>query len=476
MSITEIAQSYDFFNPFVSVAIISIDTGDVYPLWTVGKDGAAINVESSPAIEEKRGEPLKALSYVSEVQVEMQPGAVPRITVKLTPPYIDAIKFLDSELVEFGSHYIQVQFGYAKGVSNNGELGPVLSEKWAGLIIEPQISIGMNTEITLIGQGVAATWTQTEAHSAKTMNATVREIITYLCSTENMEANFDAVEGDDKAKSLLDANRSLSIGWRSAVFLLNQLVNECQCFGLCVKNTADGKKALFEVLPYSIYAKQEPEITLAMYHLSKGIIGGRVFPILSVTSSATGVYLPGVRSIIIRDINEKTKKKNVEVVTDEKVKVPRTWGTDTPVTPEDNKVVGAMPLKDNPEDTHGYQPHHGNPSNSTAVTQAHSAFSTQTLAQGFPMEIETMGIPFIRPKMLVKVSGLGLRFDTAASYSIEKVLHTFNVSGYSTNLNMTGNGGIMLAAHKAFAPSGPTNKSTDTKSDSKDTVTPKAIK
>ena len=131
-TIAEIAQSYDFFNPFMSARIVAKD-GTTYPLWTTGVDGKDIFLQTSPSIEHKDGEPLKALAFMTEIQVEMLPAAIPRMSVKLEPPYIDAIKFLDSELIEFGTHRLKFNSDMQRGLVRTAVSAPSFLNEWKGL-------------------------------------------------------------------------------------------------------------------------------------------------------------------------------------------------------------------------------------------------------------------------------------------------------------------------------------------------------
>lgn len=141
-------SSFDFKNPFMAATIIAQD-GTHYPLWMTGNQGASIDIPTlDPGVDD-----LKALSFMTELVVTMDLGRIPSIAITLSPPFADAIRLLDSSLVEIATNTLQVQFGYASGASSNGTIGPLLSPIYQALMIPlPEVSIGVDTSIVLHGR------------------------------------------------------------------------------------------------------------------------------------------------------------------------------------------------------------------------------------------------------------------------------------------------------------------------------------
>lgn len=134
---------YDFSNPFVSAAIVSVD-GKRYPLWSGldEKDAGTAGLGSTAA-----------LAFLQEVTIEIQLAYLPLIKATLSPPYRDAINFLDSSLMEWaGGARLEVQFGYLSNTSQNA----VLSNVFTGMMGKPEVQLGTDCTITLNAQGVGS--------------------------------------------------------------------------------------------------------------------------------------------------------------------------------------------------------------------------------------------------------------------------------------------------------------------------------
>jgi hypothetical protein len=77
-------------------------TGRVVDLWTENQDSELTK-------------DLGALAFVSEVNVKYKLGENAEISLVLTPPFEDALKFMQSELVRFGTGRLEVELGYTTG-------------------------------------------------------------------------------------------------------------------------------------------------------------------------------------------------------------------------------------------------------------------------------------------------------------------------------------------------------------------------
>lgn len=422
MGATDIAASFDYFNPFMSVRIVT-SSGDIYPLWTSKAGGQSISV---PAIKQT----LKALSFLTELQVFMDLGGIPRITARIEPPYLDAIKFMDSDLIAVGSNMLQVQYGYAKGVLRGGKVGPLLSETLQGFILEPHVTWGIDTQITITAQGVKASESSNRSGSGETLSGTRKSIIEMLCQKENLKADFTEAVAVSQVKAALDKEAKVAQGWRTNFFFLHTLVRDCGCYAVIRRN--DGDQGVYELIPLTALASQKPVLTLAMFHLPKGSVGGTTYPLLSAQTDFQGIWMPGVRTLIMRDIDSKDKIYKEKRIDDKEAKTPRTGPGASGV--KDSKFEpGADPVK-----TWYTQPDSGDPGNTTAVEQATAAFNTQSLAMAIPLEVETVGVPTIQPGMKLKVKGLGHRIDDPV-YTVQEVIQIINGSGYVTRMKLIGN-------------------------------------
>lgn len=163
------SDKYDFYNPFVRASIVAVASDGkrtVYPLWV--NNSAA----DGKTTDDSENSPLRALAFVSEVSVELQLALLPKITVTLTPPYEDAIKFLDSELMEWGTSVIEVEFGYLSTDTNNTLLSPTFS----GVMLKPEVSLGQDVTITLTAQGLSGLSAQHQS-GTRVFNGKTRQYI-----------------------------------------------------------------------------------------------------------------------------------------------------------------------------------------------------------------------------------------------------------------------------------------------------------
>lgn len=443
MASSTIATSYDFRNPFLAARII-LKTGEIYPLWTSKANGSEIKLEGRP------GQFLRALSFLTELQIELPMGGqVPRIVARLEPPYLDAIALMDSELLEFGNSKLQVQFGYASGVLQGGKTGPLLSDTLEGMTVKPEVAFGTSTQITITAQGVNGGFTHNYPGSGQTLKGTRKSIIEELCKRNQLTADFSEVEKDGTSSKAFDKEDSIAQGWRTDIFMLHYIVRTCGCYSV-ISGNKDGK-GHYRIIPMSAQAASAPEITLAMYHFPKGTFSGSVFPIISAQSPTGAIWTPGVRRLLLHEIDPNSKQVTKKDVGDDTVKPAQTgpgagdvkYDQQLGQAADESKVIG-------------YQPHPGDPSEETAIEQSHAQFRAQKPSMGFPLNVETVGIPTLQPGTVVAVRGLGMRLDT--NYLVRKIVHTLNASGYITAMELTANAGSLVNAQHAIKTAGSENK------------------
>lgn len=132
----------DFFGVFLEGKIRTFDStsgeAQVFDLWIDQPEPSA----SLPA-------ELKALSYVSQINTEMRLGMNTKISIVMTPPFEEALAFLDSRLIQWGVGQLSVTFGYKTGSGAGNVAGP-----FNGLIQKPAVQVGADITITLNALGV----------------------------------------------------------------------------------------------------------------------------------------------------------------------------------------------------------------------------------------------------------------------------------------------------------------------------------
>lgn len=95
-------------------------------------------------------EDLGALAFVSEINVKLKMGENAEISLVLTPPYEEALIFLQSDIIRFGTGRLEVTLGYNTGAG----AAPFTTLPFSGFLQKPDVSIGSDITITLHALGV----------------------------------------------------------------------------------------------------------------------------------------------------------------------------------------------------------------------------------------------------------------------------------------------------------------------------------
>lgn len=452
------STSYDFFNQFMAAAIVT-DDGTRHPLWTRGADGSS---KFAIPTHQDIGD-LKALSFLTEVTIETNLGYIPRITATLSPPYEDAIRLLDSTLVEFGTNRLQVQFGYVRNGTNGG---PLLSPVYEGLMLKPDISIGQDTTIVLNAQGVGGFAAALQESGRTFPRMTRLEIITELCSHFNMVPNTDALrENSVESKALSSEKITYSMGWNTPWFCIMDLCKAARCWAFERGTPNSNNGSVLVIQPRSLLAVDKPPITLTMFQVNRGTLSGDLYPILSASTEAAAIYLPGVQKIMLQEVSLDTKKVIAQEISDNVTKIAQS-------TVGGVSVLGMKFFPDpDPETLTGYVKRSGDPTSPSALQQSRAALESFSTMGGIPLEIETLGVPDIEPGKAVAVNGLGIRLDM--NYGVHKVHHTLGLGGFTTRLSLISNTTKIVAQQFQEAGSGPANDNKpDNESSNSTNVTP----
>lgn len=447
-----LAESFDFSNPYMAAAIIHKGDDTPYPLWTSNEENVAFDIKGR-----KGAESLKALSFLTELVVELTWAEIPKITATLSPPFEDAIRLLDSNLVEFGTNRIQVQFGYASGVKDKGQF---LSPTYEGMLLQPDITMGLDTTIRLNAMGTGSFLAAQTIGGQTIPERSIAEILKTLGDAVNIVLDTDEVKKDPvSSKIFFDDKITFCVANRRYDVVMKELIFQARCTYVDVGPPGDRPEgSKWVVKPRSLFlAKRAPDFVLTMFGPEgnpEGRLGAAVFPIISVGTPPKAVFLPGIQEMILRDIDAKSKKPTELVVGDKDVAVAVTWGSGVII-----KGDGIAAPKPNVEGKTGLNPWPGDPGNPTFVQQAHSAFEASSMGgntMAFPLEVETIGIPSVLPGQVCAIRGLGLRLD-GSNYAVQKVVHTLNSSGFTTQLLLINNAGAFIAEELGKAGFGPKN-------------------
>lgn len=438
---------FDFYNPFMT-AIIETPDGKRFPLW--------LQTNSTDRAAARLSDDTVSLPFLQELTVEIQLAYLPIIKATLTPPYRDAINFLDSTLIEWGQSVLEVNFGYIIG--DNAVLSPL---PYRGILFKPEVQLGQDIVITLTAQGVGGFAAAKQEANETINNATRREIVQKLAAPFKLEVNDDAVK---KAAEADAVDAAVLAQWDKVKLpTFTQGGDSYWTAILRVVHEAGLLSYLFgselRVLPPSTVFSDKPTKLFRLYDFSNGTLGpvagglggpNQVFPILSASSPTMAIYMPSSsRGYFIQDVNSFDREEIHKFIGEEETAPARTGegnaSQSNPANgePEANKQTGA-----------GAEMFPGDPSDDQLIAQVKAEYGAQTTLMGVQLTLESLGDPTLFPGTVIAVRGLGARLN--GNYAVLKVTHTLGSSGYTMSLECVSNVGRALEnAKKALGPVAP---------------------
>lgn len=474
-----LGRTYDFYSPFMAAWIVQnpdSPDGTRFPLWVDGvspdrqrsltprsPDGSASSVAGD--IDE-----LSSLAFCTDISVELQLASIPKITATLSPPFREGRAFLNSSLIEWGNSIMEVQFGYTGGAPDDIVLSPVFS----GILLKPEVTIGQDISIVLNAQGVGA-FTSARQDAVKTyQNKTRREIIKDLAQFVGLEANFDAIDAEfekqfqDAAreifvqvgipqfavtsaalesientrkaiqkKSPMDQPITVSAGGLTIWRLLYQIVREAQCWMFVQGPNRPGDPEQLKVVPRNAVMTGKPKYTFTLFDYPDGQIGPAddTYPILSVSSPTSAVYLPSsTRGFLVFGYDSKERVRAVQQVDSNGTGTARTGNAQTQAN-----ATARNPAAD-PTKVQGMGIASSDSLLPETLEQINAEKDSAATAMGVQLELQSLGIPDILPAEVAAVRGIGARFE-GGNYAIFKVTHKFGASGFTSDLDLRSNVG-----------------------------------
>lgn len=415
-------SKFDFYSPFFRAAIITDPkdrTNSRWPLWTFGTPEQTKQMSSK-----KTANGLNALAYVTDISVNLQLAYIPKITASLSPPIIDARKFIESPLVEWTSSLLTVQFGYT-----NGPNYTVLSPEFEGMIQQPEVSFGADASITLnaVGSGASAA---VKEEIAKVYTKTSRlEQMKDALKTYDLTVDDSLVKGAEK-QALDEKPESTFTSNQSAWFFALQIAKTCRCW-MYLENTT------VKLLPWDNAAGASPQFKFVFYDHKQGVYQPQDgdFPILGISTSTPAVFLSGAtKALRLHSYDSKTREVK-ESVADDKSEAPKHTG-DGQTSAEAVKTEGEM-FTENVADPEQRK-------------RATAAFNAAQSGMGIKIEVETLGTPTLFPGALISIAGVAKgRLD--GNYVVHEVTHSVGSGGYTTKFTGISNIG-QLSAQLGFGP------------------------
>jgi len=491
------SDRYDFSNPFMIATIVTPD--GKYPLWTNNKEAVIANRNDGGGNYDVG---LRALSFLSEIVVEVQLALLPIIKATLTPPFREAVALMDSKLLTWGVNTIEVQFGYVSDTTSNTVLSPVYS----GILMKPEVNFGTDITITLNAIGVSGLAASTQSGTRTFSFNTRLEIITACAEghiqdprkqgdkTQTQGLNSTTVDPIDESLKNQNPETVLRSPRTGIAGLVGGLFNKAAgalvaTVGKPTRNVKINYDALKDDpellkklvgpeprLPYvqggrtdwhvireicdeigcvfvmeganlKIIPRNYTKKTKRHFRLFDFPNGGLYpaqgeFPILSASSPTMAMFLPGAsRGIAVRGIDEDTKEPKTTVINDASENTSRT--SDGGVAPVDGEVFSGT--DDSTGDGQTTMP--GSPGDEDAVGKAKSEFQKMSHGMGVNLTIESLADPKLFPGDMIEVRGLGWRFS--GSYVVFKTIHTFGGNGSTMSLECFSNAGKVESQIKA---------------------------
>ena len=413
---------FDFSAPFVA-ARIRLPSGDVFPLW-VNVGGAETLRPRIPGTED-----IQALAFVQQVEVQLNLSTLPKISVQMSPPFEDGMKFLDSPLADGRiTNALEVQLGYAGGT---GDGGAVLSPLYVAGLTAPEVSIGRDIQITLKGQGLGRSTEiqggRVVAEDRDTLEDIIRRLVQGAGNRTTLEVDFSAVEATSRAgQALRTSAAGYCQGGRSDWIALWDLAERTHCFMNIVGPARNGQASKLLWLPKYEAFTAPPSRRYRLYHYTGGLLTEEEWPLISFQCNTEAIWTAVAyqdilnHGAVLHGVNADSVSAEEHSTTVEDQAAPVLSGEGVQTTEGTDELPDtALTLP-------------GSPDNSEAVSRAGAE-----VAAGGPMsiqcEIETLGDPRVLPGDVVAMSGLGRRFDNRL-YGVFSVTHTIGVGGFSTNL------------------------------------------
>lgn len=423
----------DFSSPFFSAAIVVNPKQGVgerrYPLWFSGSPVVARQGRNLTEVNGFTGSTedisFESLSYVESVSVELGLAYVPVLSASLTPPFHEAKKLLDSEIIEWATSALEIQFGYTTGVGG-------ISPPFRGLIQAPDISYGGDITINLKAQGASGYFLDTTGLVGVFDSKAGIDHINDFAKKLGVERDADLL--DDSTAQLLLAPRAVISATKSYLGAIYEIARACGCW-------LDLSNNKLRLVSMAAIVLREPVAELRLFDFPAGRLTTSFYPILSASSDTTGVYLSSYSKTAIRRALDKTTKTEFEAEMNPASAPAQTKGQQVGYDRKDYAESSRIEQADDQTDEAASRV------NQEAAKAMNALVSAD--GSGIELEVETLGAPNLLPGQNVRVTGLGKRLDDV--YTIFSVSHQLSGGGFSTRLTLKQNSGrLTLAVQNAI--------------------------
>ena len=484
-------MSLDFFGVIVEGKILTFSGDDA------GGRGKFVDLWVSPYNDAVSGTDFRALSFVSQISISLTMNFTAKIQLVLTPPYEDALRFLNSSLIKFGVGELHVSLGYSTGSPGNFRTQP-----YRGLLQKPDVSIGEDVVITLNALGVGYPMNNTGGSEPSTFpglswagavetvfrhyakkgkaskggsvlpEASRAEIEHGIIDVSELYSAFSeeeqkGVAGDDNIRAFFKnppdvagAQQDVEVTAKDAkvpVPVINQgprsdwwFVRETiKNHGLDIRYSGD-KVSVIDPNTWLKSIGAEDGSSSRKHFVLRGQVdpSRNMYPILSFNSPTTAVWMgPGIGRSVAQD---EARNKAAAEAAAKKADLENTRMARTAKGGFDPDAV--TQISSLPQDASRNIP--GDPRDPTVVQQMKAEWKAAQMDGGITGEFTTIGIPSLIPGEVIQASGFQ-EFGEPASekglfnkpYGVIEVTHNIGVEGFTTtfrgisNFNPEGIGG-----------------------------------
>ena len=476
--------AYDFFAPIV-IASLTNEAGDtVVPLWfgeRIPADVLLSKFNYRGTLD--GGRFTRNLAILTEAQVEMNLGSFYTIQLTLSPPYDDAIAFMNSDLMTYPATFIRLRFGYIVDgvpVTNSPEL--------IGELKEPDFSLGQEITLTLKANAAFCSSLAKTTNSRRFVNQTRSDIVALLLAGGGTPArpislNFErmqrGIDDENRAPSeerkRLDTPISYEQGGKSDLAAVKEILDQCLCSFYMRNDAQSPQVGAMEAVILDRNARFGADSAKEFRLFSNGQFSGEmygkgVYPITSVSTQTKAIFLRNtLKGVVQPQVDDKTKQSKVDVKnlnTHATLKTKPVGPTGSPggkvaYAPKDSKASPGLDKKTGL----GGDVVFGDKNLGTQQSKIDGQSVNKSLDGGIKLSVESLGIPDLEPGQIVVVRGLGGRVD--GKYSLLKVTHVIGASGFVTRWEGIQNAGYLSQTMNAATLSNNPVKGTNTVTDSK---------
>lgn len=452
-------MALDFFGVSLSGRILQFTASDgqgpgkIIDLWVGQEESANTNN-------------LGALAYVSEINVKLKMGENAELTLVLTPPFEEALVFLQSDIIRFGTGRLEVVLAYSTGTRTGGGATNMSTLPFSGLLQKPDVVIGNDITITLHALGVGYQMNvvggvESEAFDstvsyADAVEKTLKKYVTSDNSANNLKITDLYKYVDEKKKTgdsrddffrppkpntvgesqMPDAKVVPAVvmkGPRNDWWFVKETVTS---FGYDL--FIDGNE-VFIATKTDWIDKNVGKDIVRKHFLLRGVVDPtrNMFPILSFQSPTTAVWLqPGVGEAIANeaDVNKKDQAGIKFTASDKTTPITRgQQGVDPAKTGAAGvDAKGAVAARVMP----------GDAADKEVQKKVAAHWSDKNMDSGIQGQFTTLGIPGLIPGESVQVSGFepidiqkrgnGRNPIFNGVYGVVEVNHKIGVGGWDT--------------------------------------------